>query len=149
MGRKKGGKNADTDLRAQIALGEVIKGNKTRKEVAEEFGVHPQTISERIQRAINNRDIQAVIQRSIDRGAMMLGKVDHRFNKVLDSDDPLHMGHQIRIGEGLYKAYGVWKEQPVIQINNFTPIIVKTTEGIETIDVGAPSEAGAGVQEPE
>lgn len=148
MGRKKGTKNADTDLKARQALEGVLSG-KTRQMVADELGINRNTITDRLKRAVSNSDIQSMIQRSIDRGAMMLGKADFGLNEILDDRDPTRQPTRLRAVEGLYKAYGVWKEQPVIQINNFTPIIVKTTEGIETIDVGAPSETGAGVQEPE
>lgn len=145
MGRKKGGRNADTPVKDQETLSQVISGQKTRAEVAKEMGVHEETISRRIHRAINNETIQAVIQRSIDRNAMMLGKVDREFNTILDSQDKYDKPLKVKIGEGIYKSFGVWKSEPMVNINNFIPIQIKA--GDETIEIGggAPPEASESI----
>jgi hypothetical protein len=149
MPRKKGGKNPETDMKAQEVLSAVINGSKTRQQVADELGIHRKTVSVRLQRALNNDQIRDMIQRSIDRNAMMLAKVDDNFDSILDSEEAADKGLKVRIGEGIYKSFGIWRSDPLMQVNHFTPIVLKVGDEQIEIDVGASSEAGPSIQEPE
>ena len=121
---KKRGKALDTPIKDQATLEKVLEG-KSKQKIADEMGIDRNTVTKRIQRALSNEQIQAMIQRSIDRNAMMLSKCDHVVNRILDTTDPMAAGVQLRATEGIYKSFGVWKNEPPVVVQNIIPIQVK------------------------
>jgi len=148
-GKQKGYKSPATKFVEQQALKEVLTGAKSHSQVARELGVNPATISRRIKRALSNEDIQAMIKKSIDHNARLLLKADKVVENILDSENPEHFGHQTRVSENIYKSFGVWRTEPIVQINNFTPIVLKAGDEVISIDVGTSSETSESLQEHE
>lgn len=149
MARKKGTKNTDRDLKDLMTLEKSLEPGKTKAELAKELGINPNTVTVRLQRAISNINIQDFIQRSIDRNAQMLEKCDKTVNQVLDCTDNNQFGNKIRVVEGIYKTFGVWKADPILEVNNFTPIVFKIGDEVMSIDVGASQKTGPGSSQQE
>ncbi len=153
-GRKRGGKNADTDLKAEQALNEVINGNKTRKQVAEELGVHPQTVSERIQKALTPERIQQIVGTSRSRLIEMLSRCDDAYHRVLTWNAPDNFGNQIRVATSIYKTFGLINDEAQIKVTNIIPIqvVIEDPKGERVYRVGpaeTASKTGSSIREPE
>lgn len=136
MGRKRGGKNADTDLKAQEAL-QAIKSGKTGNKLAEELGVSKNTISARKKRALEDPALLEMIEESRRRNLLMLSRCDDNLHNILTYGHPDNFGNQLRAIGSIYRTFGVWQDQPVVQVNNFIPIRLKIEKEIHTIDLGS------------
>lgn len=130
MGRKKGGKNSDTDLKVQEALEKVIKEGKTQQEVADELGVDKSTISDRVRKGLNSAEIQAIVGRSRERLIHMLSRCDDVYHRILTYSHPDNFGNQLKAATNIYKTFGLIQDEAQIQINNIIPIKV-TVDGKE------------------
>jgi len=124
-GRKKGSKSTTSIIKEKEAVELVINGNKTFKEAAKELGVHPQTVAERVQKALSSEDVRNIVERSRSRLTQMLSRCDDAYHRVLTYNHPDNFGNQIRVATGLYKTYGLVNEDPSITIQNNTAIQVK------------------------
>ena len=153
--QKPRGKRPGTVLKDKQTLKAILEHpDKTQQELAKEMGVHRDTIRVRLERALSNSDIQSYIQRSLDRHAMMLGKCDHIVNKILDSQDKTHFQVQLKASENIFRSFGVWKNEPSVNIQTINPIqvVIDSPEGEIVYRIGttkASPEAGQSISKPE
>jgi transposase len=150
--KKPGKKNGDKGLVTAIAdqkIAERLIETGSVKKCAEELGVHRNTIYKAANRALTDDMIRQAVQRSRDRNIKMLGLCDNKTLSILKDTDPVQAGNQIKIISSIYKTFGVWKDEAVVQINHFTPIQVVVGDESFDIKVGAPQETGSSVQERE
>lgn len=128
MGRKKGGKNSDTDLKAQETLLAKINSGKTHEEVAQDEGVHHSTVSRRIQKALNSDQIQSIINTSRDRLIQMISRCDDAYLNVLTHKDPMNFGNQIKVAQSIYRTFGLLQDEAQIHVQNIIPIQVRIND---------------------
>ena len=125
MGRKKGGHNADTILKAQVIAEKVINEGKTMKAVAEELGINRNTVSHLMSHAMSDEEVKMRINRSRDRVTKMLSLADSAYLRILTHNEPTNFGNQAALAKSIYKTYGVIREDPAITINNIVPVKVE------------------------
>lgn len=138
MGRKRGSKNADTDLKLQEALAMKLTSNKSQAEIAEELGVNEGTVTRRLQKAMGSTEVQNYINTSRNRLIEMLGRCDDAYHNILTWNSPENFGNQLRAATAIYKTFGLIQEDPQVKIQNIIPIQVsiQSPEGEISYTVG-------------
>lgn len=118
-----------TELKDQEIAAKALETLNVRK-CAEELGVHRNTVYASMRRALSDDQIREAVQRSRDRNIKMLGLCDTKTLSILKDPDPVQAGNQIRLISSIYKTFGVWKDEPSIQIQTTAPLQV-VVEGVQ------------------
>lgn len=129
MGRKKGGKNSDTDLKAREILAKKLENpGKTQMEIAEELGIEHNTVSQRLKRAMELPEIKALETTSEENLIKMLPDCDKAYLDALRNYEPQNMSNRIKVATLIYKTRGLIKDNPVI-VNNTNILEVVSVDG--------------------
>jgi len=123
-GRKKGSKSTTSIIKEKEAVELVINGNKTFKEAAKELGVHPQTVAERVQKALSSEEVKGIVDRSRSRLAQMLSRCDDAYHRILTYNEPSNFGNQAKVATTVYKTFGLVEDEPAIKIQSVEPICI-------------------------
>jgi hypothetical protein len=118
MGRKKGVRSKGAALIDAQIIETIVNGQKTQREAAQELGINEATVCRRINKAMNQEDIKALVERSKRRLAEMLGRCDGTYLDILSNKNEKNFDVRLKASTNVYKQLGVLEDAPQIAIQN-------------------------------
>jgi len=96
-------------------------------------GVHRNTLTQWLKESLGDEELQARIKVSRDRHIKMLGQADLRLHTILESggDDTA-----LRAMAPIFRTFGVWEDQPKINITQLTPIQFRVNGDVHEVKIG-------------